>query len=55
MIDLIEEIKAILSGIDCTESSSENGWWETSTGAEFGAQKLNEVIEAINRHGVDHD
>ena len=36
-------IDAILAGIDKEETDATNGWWETSTGAEFGAQKLNEI------------
>jgi len=44
---LIEKIKEILSGIDETEIDSDAGWWETSTGAEFGFNKLEDVIVAI--------
>ncbi len=54
---LIERLRVILSGIDRTEldfgSSGVDGWWETSTGAAFGAAKLIEievaVFEAIKR------
>jgi hypothetical protein len=45
--ELIEKVKNILKGIDLDEVSDTNGWWETSSGAEFGAKKLNEVIKAI--------
>jgi hypothetical protein len=38
-------LEAILDGIDKDEA--EDGWWETSTGAEFGARKLVELKEAI--------
>lgn len=40
----------ILDGIDSTEGfwrDGHVGWWETSTGAEFGAQKLREVQELV--------
>ena len=50
MQPLINEIKAILSGIDQTEIESETGWWETSIEAAFGADKLAEIIQAIQRH-----
>lgn len=33
----------ILDGIDKCESESENGWWETSTRAEFGASILKKI------------
>jgi len=39
-------IEKILEGIDKTEVESTVGWWETSTGAEFGAAKL----KAITKH-----
>jgi len=39
------KIREILKGIDKTESESEDGWWETSEGAEFGRKKLEELIE----------
>jgi len=41
------QIKDILAGIDGTEDGSD-GWWETSTGEEFGAKKLAEVLKAID-------
>lgn len=54
MEDLIEKVKQILVGIDaesCDRSKYVDGkdvsWWETSTGAEFGKQKLEEVTKAI--------
>ena len=50
MQNLIDELKAILDGIDKTECESEDGWWETSVGADFGAKKLEEVIAAVERH-----
>ena len=44
-------ISEILKGIDETEISSEDGWWETSSGAEFGKGRLDAVIRAINEAG----
>ena len=44
---LIKEVKEILKGIDETQTDSEEGWWETSTGAEFGYSKLEDIIVAI--------
>ena len=44
-------ISEILKGIDKTETSSSDGWWETSTGAEFGKGRLEAVIRAINEAG----
>jgi len=44
---LKNKIKIILAGIASTEDDSE-GWWETSTGEEFGKQKLAEVLKAID-------
>ena len=44
-MSLIEQIKELLKGIDETELNG--GWWETSTGAEFGAEKLKELIALI--------
>ena len=44
---LIREIKEILGGINQTQCEGGRGYWETSTGAKFGAEKLKEVITAI--------
>ena len=44
---LIASVKEILKGIDELEGESDDGWWETSTGAEFGYNKLEDVIIAI--------
>ena len=46
-MNLITEIKTLLRGIDQTETESDDGWWETSTGAEFGKNKLNSIVELI--------
>lgn len=47
MVVEIEKVKEILKGIDVTETDSELGWWETSDGANFGSQKLQELIEYL--------
>ena len=48
---LIAEIETILLGIDKTEIEDiEHGWWETSTGADFGAEKLAAIKAAIREH-----
>ena len=49
MNNLIENIKELLKGIDQTENESNDGWWETSTGAEFGRDKLNMLIELVEK------
>jgi hypothetical protein len=38
---------ALLNGIDQTETESPDGWWETSTGADFGAG----ILAAIRARG----
>jgi hypothetical protein len=40
---LLVEIERILYGIDKTELECSAGWWETSTGAEYGARKLEKI------------
>ena len=44
------EIKECLNGIDQDECDTNDGWWETSKGAEFGAKKLKEVMDIIEKH-----
>lgn len=41
--EIIKTIESILDGIDKDETQDKNGWWETSTGAAFGKQKLEEL------------
>jgi hypothetical protein len=43
----IARLRNIVRGIDADEVESPEGWWETSTGAEFGAGKLHELEELI--------
>ena len=40
---MLNEIKKILDGIDKTETEAPSGWWETSTGAKFGASILDQI------------
>lgn len=47
-MNLAEQIKDILKGIEETEIDSVEGWWETSTGAEFGATKLKELLALVD-------
>jgi len=42
-----EAVIGLLRGIDQTETESAEGWWETSTGAEFGAG----ILAAIRARG----
>jgi hypothetical protein len=46
--DLIEKVCHILNGIDKDESSHGSGWWETSTGVNFGKYILSQIIELGN-------
>jgi hypothetical protein len=41
--ELLNKILKILEGINKEQTESENGWWETSIGAEFGKKKLEEI------------
>lgn len=44
---IIEKVNKILIGIDETEINSDDGWWEVSTGAEFGKEKLNQLLNLL--------
>lgn len=48
-IELEAAAREILSGIDLTQTDTPDtrGWWETSTGATFGHERLALLIEAI--------
>ena len=48
-MEWIKELRKILIGIDKDECEDDNGWWETSTGAEFGAKKMKEVEELVKK------
>lgn len=43
---LIEKVKELLKGIDQVETDTD-GWWETSVGAAFGAEKLKALIALL--------
>lgn len=46
-LDWVDEL---LAGIDRDDGDEEvDGWWETSTGAEYGAGKLAELKAEIER------
>ena len=45
---LEHQIKEALKGIDKDGTYDGFGWWETSGGASFGAEKLEEVLNIIN-------
>ena len=38
-------ILVLLDGITETETESDNGWWETSAGAEFGKSVIQKIKE----------
>ena len=45
-------IKEILKGIDKTEMDERCGWWETSTGAKFGAERLEEIVAFTEKYAL---
>lgn len=47
--EIEKTIRETLKGIDMEETESDDGWWETGTGAEFGKNKLNELTDNINK------
>jgi hypothetical protein len=47
MSDLITRIRIALDGIDREESADADGWWETSTGVQFGTERLAAVIAVV--------
>lgn len=49
------KILEILKGIDQTEAESDNGWWETSIGAQFGSEKLNDIIFCFDELKAQRD
>ena len=49
--ELKQRLLKILAGIDGMEGDridGSDGWWETSQGAAFGAEKLAEVLAAVD-------
>ena len=49
MVEVKNKILQILDGIDKTQTEYENGWWETSAGAEFGKNKLEELLVFLDK------
>ena len=47
---LEELLRYSLKGIDMTEIEHRDGWWETSVGADFGAYKLQEVLDIVEKY-----
>ena len=46
----LDDILSLLEGIDRTdEGADDNGWWETDTGAEFGAS----VLKALQDKAIE--
>ena len=43
----IKLIKIALDGIANTQNEYDDGWWETSKGAEFGKARLEEVLNIV--------
>ena len=43
-----EDVPKILKGIDKEETEDEDGWWETSSGAESGEKILKEILAALS-------
>ena len=48
-------INSVLYGIDMTEIEDSDGWWETSTGAEFGKKKKELLIATLRSHLIRKD
>ena len=47
--EAIKLIKVYLDGIDKTQSEYDDGWWETSTGAEFGKECLIKILVTVEK------
>lgn len=45
----MKTIEQILEGIDKCEVDDDSGWWETDSGAAFGAQKKQEILAYIEK------
>jgi hypothetical protein len=50
MSELEKAIRELLKGIDKDECEDNSGWWETSHGAKFGEQKLEQLIELVKKY-----
>jgi len=49
MDELEDIVNKVLNGIDKTETEADEGWGETSFGADFGRRKKKELLEKL-RH-----
>lgn len=47
--EALQELAVITAGIDCTERYDDNGWWETTVGARFGAEILRQLEQLIKQ------
>ena len=47
--DCIAFISSHLRGIDQDAFGNDDGWWETSSGAEFGRIRLQKVLDTVNK------
>jgi len=47
MGELEKEIRLLLKGIDKDELQDDDAWWSNSKGAEFGKEKLDELIKLV--------
>jgi len=55
LVDALDKLSAITAGITEIACESADGWWETSTGEEFGAGKLREIENLIHSiYGIKH-
>lgn len=49
----LARLREITRGIDLYEGESDDGWWETTTGADFGERKLQELEQLIEQLAPD--
>lgn len=47
--EALAELHEIVHGIDQDQVGADDGWWETSVGAEFGATKLASIEDLIRQ------
>lgn len=45
--EALKRLHEIVRGIDEDETYVEHGWWETSTGVEFGTARLRELERLV--------
>lgn len=46
--EALARLRVIVAGIEHDDVESKDGWWETSSGAEFGGRKLAELEALIS-------